>query len=159
MPPAAPAAGKPRNRRARLWLAMGAGIVALLCLGGVGVFISLYDEATEIKRSAPDAVVDNFLGSYLVNRDDEEARLYQCESGDFTALEAYRGDISTVERDHSVTIRVTWSSLTVAVNETEGTVTTELTRTASDSARLSDRWQFGVVNQDGWRVCSATELP
>ncbi|MDT5031284.1 MAG: hypothetical protein QOC94_1455, partial [Actinoplanes sp.] len=63
--------GKPRNRRLRLWLAMGLGIVVLLCLGGVGVAISLYDGATKIQRSEPDAVADSFLRAYLVNRDDK----------------------------------------------------------------------------------------
>ena len=72
------------------------GILALLCLGGVGVFVSLYDGATEIKRSAPDAVVDNFLGAYLVNRDDNEAALYRARTAVTSPeLEAYRTDIMT----------------------------------------------------------------
>jgi S-methylmethionine-dependent homocysteine/selenocysteine methylase len=159
MPPAAPAAGKPRNRRARLWLAMGAGIVALLCLGGVGVFISLYDEATEIDRATPDQVTSSFLRAYLVNRNDEDADLFSCAAGgDFAELKAFRDEMAVVEQQHSVGIRVSWGSLTVAADDSQGTVTTEVTRTATDSARLSDRWQFGVVNENGWRVCSATKL-
>jgi hypothetical protein len=138
---------------------MAAGILALLCLGGVGVGISLYDEATEIDRSHPAAVVDSFLGAYLVNRDDNEAKLYQCESdGDFAELARYRNDIITREKQFTVGIRVSWSSLTVATSESEGTVTTDIIKTASDSARLSNTWRFGVVNEDGWRVCSATML-
>jgi hypothetical protein len=143
----------------RLFLAMGAGILALLCLGGVGVAISLYDEATEIKRTAPDAVVDNFLAAYLVNRDDDEAELYGCQSGgDFAALAAYRDEMAKVEKDFTVGIRVTWSSLVVNTNGSEGTVTAELVRTSTDRSRDSDNWSFGVVDQDGWRVCSATRL-
>jgi hypothetical protein len=139
---------------------MGAGIVALLCLGGVGVFISLYDEATEIKRSNPDAVVDNFLGAYLVNRDDSEAELYRCESGgDLGVLTAYREEIVRLEKQFTVGIRVTWSSLTVNTNGAEGTVTAELVRTSTDRGRDSSSWRFGVVDQDGWRVCSATKVP
>jgi hypothetical protein len=160
-PPAAPpAAGKQPNRRLRLWLAMGAGILALLCLGGVGVFVSLYDSATEIKRTSPDAVVDNFLGAYLVNRDDEQASLYECKSGgDFAAIEAYRNDLLTREKDFSVGIRVSWSSLTVSTQGNTGTVSTNLVKTATDqSGRLSNSWQFRVVDQGGWRVCGATQL-
>ena len=79
---------KVRNRRLRLFLALGAGIVALLCLGGVGVFISLYDEATEIRRTAPDAVVDGYLRAYLVNRNEDETKLYTCAAGgDFAAIQ------------------------------------------------------------------------
>jgi hypothetical protein len=138
---------------------MGAGILALFCLGGVGVFISLYDEATEIDRATPDQVTSSFLRAYLVNRNDQDAALFRCDSGgDFAQLAAFRDGIVAVERDRTVGIRVSWGSLTVTTDGDQGTVTTELTRTATDSARLSNRWQFGVVEQDGWRVCSATPL-
>jgi hypothetical protein len=152
--------GKPRNRRLRLWLAMGLGIVVLLCLGGVGVAISLYDGATKIQRSEPDAVVDSFLGAYLDNRDDKEAALYECKSGgDFSALKAYRDDIAAREKEFSVGIRVSWSSLTVSTQGTGGTVTTDLVKTATDkSGRVSNSWQFKVVNEDGWRVCGAGQI-
>lgn len=155
-----PVAGKQPNRRLRLWLALGAGILALLCLGGVGVVVSLYDSATAIKRTSPDAVVDNFLGAYLVNRDDKQASLYECKSGgDFADIEAYRNDMLTREKDFSVGIRVSWSSLTVSTQGAAGTVTTNLVKTATDqSGRVSNSWQFRVVDQGGWRVCGATQL-
>lgn len=149
-----------RNRRARLIVAMVAGVVALLCMGGVGVAISLYDDATQIKRTDPDAVVDNFLRAYLVNRDDESASLYQCKSGgDFTQIAGYRADIVSREKRFSVGIRVTWSTFTVATSGPSGTVTTDLIKTTTDqSGRLSNSWQFAVVDQDGWRVCGARPL-
>jgi hypothetical protein len=147
------------NRRLRLWLAMGLGLLVLLCAGGIGVFVSLYDGATAIKRTAPDAVVDNFLGAYLVNRDDNEASLYQCKAGgDFAAIQAYRADITTREKASTVGIRVSWGSLAVAVSGDRGTVTTDLTKVAGDE-HLTKTWQFAVVDQDGWRVCGATQLP
>jgi hypothetical protein len=156
-PPPAPVKGP--NRRLRLWLAMGAGILALFCLGGVGVAISLYDGATAIDRTTPDQVTSSFLRAYLVNRDDQGADLYRCKSGgDFAELEAFRNGITAVEKDHTVGIRVSWGSMAVATEDDKATVTTELTRTATDSARLSDTWQFGLADQDGWRVCSATEI-
>jgi hypothetical protein len=138
---------------------MGLGIVVLLCLGGVGVFVSLYDSATAIKRSAPDAVVDNFLGAYLVNRDDQEASLYTCKSGaDLSQLKAFRDDIVTREKEFSVGIRVSWSSLTVTTNGTKSAVTATLTKTITNqTGRLANTWQFDLVDQDGWRVCKATE--
>jgi hypothetical protein len=156
----APAVAKPRNRRLRLFLAMGAGILALLCLGGVGVFVSLYDEATKIERSEPDAVVDNFLGAYLVNRNDEEADLYMCRSGgDFSQISAYRSDIADREKSYSVGIRVTWTGLTVSTQGERGTVSTDLTRTTTNqSGRDSQSWEFTIVDDDGWRVCGARPL-
>ena len=81
--------------------------MALLCLGGVGVFVSLYDGATEIKRSAPDAVADSFLRAYLVNRDDREVSLYACRSGgDFAAISSLRTELIKREHDFGVTVAV-----------------------------------------------------
>jgi hypothetical protein len=152
--------GKPRNRRLRLWLAMGAGIMALLCLGGAGVIVSLYDNATKIVRTAPDAVVDNFLGSYLVNRNDDEAALYQCKTGgDFAEIASYRADIVNREKSFSVGVTVSWSSFTVSTSGDRGTVTTNLTKSASGGAeRITKPWQFDVINKDGWRVCGASQI-
>jgi len=154
------APGKRPSHRLRLWFALATGILALLCLGGVGVFVSIYDSATEIKRTSPDAVVDNFLGAYLVNRDDKEASLYECKAGgEFAAIEAYRADMLTREKNFSVGIRVSWTSLTVSTQGDRGTVSTNLVKTATDqSGRISNSWQFHVVDQDGWRVCGATQI-
>ena len=150
-------ARRPRNRRARLWIALGAGILALLCLGGVGVFISVYDEATEIKRSAPRAVVNDFLAAYLLNKDDNAAQLYLCKSGaDLAALDSYRKTMEAVERDRSVGITVTWSDLTDDTADKAGSVSAKVQQTASDNSRLENTWRFDMVDQDGWRICRAT---
>jgi hypothetical protein len=142
----------------RLFLAMGAGILALLCLGGVGVAISLYDEATKINRSAPDAVVDGYLRAYLVQRDDQETAFYTCKSGgDFGQIEAYRADIIAREAQFSTSIQVTWEDLTVSTNGSQGEVGVVLTRSISDSESLTDNWRFAIVDQDGWRVCGASK--
>ncbi|MBG0560963.1 hypothetical protein I4J89_05745 [Actinoplanes sp. NEAU-A11] len=152
--------GRLQSRRARLALALGAGMMALLCLGGVGVFIALYDEATEIKRTEPDAVVDSFLGAFLVTRDDNEAKLYQCDSGgDFTQLVQYRDDTVSREKEFSVGISITWSSLAVETTGANGNVGVDLIRTiAGQGGRDSSSWQIALVDQDGWRVCGATKV-
>ena len=141
-------------------MALIGGIMALFCLGGAGIFVTLYDKATKINRMEPDAVVDSFLGEYLVNRDDKEASLYECKSGlDLGTIAAYRSDIARREKDYSVGISVTWSGLTVHTNGDRGTVTVTLTRTVSDqSGRDSATWQFEVVDQDGWRVCAGSQV-
>lgn len=152
--------GRFQSRRARLVLALTGGLLTLLCLGGVGAFFVLYEEATEIKRTAPDAVVDSFLAAFLVTRNDQEAALYQCTSGgDFAQVSQFREDIVRREKDYSVGIAVTWSSLQVAVDGTKGTVSADLTRTISGQAgRDSSSWEFLVVDQNGWRVCGATPV-
>jgi hypothetical protein len=144
----------------RFWLAMGLGIVALLCLGGVGVVVSLYDGATEIKRSEPDAVVDSFLRAYLVNRDDKEVALYTCKAGgSFSQLEAFRADIVSREKQYTMGIRVSWTSLTVSTESGQTIVSTQIRRAISDgSESTSDGWEFQLADEDGWRVCGASEL-
>lgn len=158
-PPERPRA-RLQSRRARLWLAMGGGIMALLCLGGVGAVFLLYNDATEIKRTAPDAVVDNFLAAFLVNKDEKETALYRCESGgDFAQLEQFRDDTVQREQQFSVGISVTWSSLEVNTGGKTGTVGADLKRTISGQAgRDSSSWEFVVVDEDGWRVCGARQI-
>ncbi|GIE98051.1 hypothetical protein [Paractinoplanes rishiriensis] len=136
------------------------GLSALLCLGGVGVVVSLYDEATEIKRTAPDAVTDSFIRAYLVNRNDQEASLYQCKSGgDFGEIAAFRDDIVGREQQYSIGIRVTWTSLAVSNEGGQTVVTTDLRRAITDgSERTTDKWRFILVDQNGWRVCGAAKV-
>jgi hypothetical protein len=143
---------------------MGAGLLALLCLGGVGVFISFYDEATKIERTAPDAVVDQFLRAYLVNRDDTEAALFTCKSGlDLSAVSALRTELSEREKKFTVNVNVSWSTLTVSGTE-EGrrTVTTDLVIAGSSGgtalSRRTETWSFTLVDDDGWRVCGAEKV-
>ncbi|MDI6105003.1 hypothetical protein QLQ12_41105 [Actinoplanes sp. NEAU-A12] len=151
--------GRFQSRRARLVLALTGGFLALLCLGGVGAFFVLYEEATEIKRTAPDAVVDSFLAAFLVSRNDQEAALYRCTSEeDLTPIVQFREDVVRREKEFSVGISVTWSSLQVSIDGSSGTVTTDLTRTISGQAgRDSSTWKFSIVDQDGWRVCGAKQ--
>ncbi|SDT75369.1 hypothetical protein [Actinoplanes derwentensis] len=154
----APRRGRLQNRRVRLVLALGGGVLALLCLGGVGLFVSLYDKATEIKRTEPDAVVDSFIRAYLVDRDENQVALYACERGaDFTEIAAFRTDLIEREAKYSVTIKVTSGRLSVSTAGDQGAVQVDLTRSIDDSEHLTDSWTFRVVDQDGWRVCGATK--
>jgi flagellar basal body-associated protein FliL len=151
---------KPKRRNVRLWVAVAAGVVVLLVVGSLAVAFLFYDKETKIERTAPDAVVDNFLGAYLVNRSDDEAALYQCNSGgDFSEIEAFRTDIVTREQDHSVGITVSWGSFEVTTNGDRGSVVTDLTKATSNGReRITKPWQFIVVDQDGWRVCGASQI-
>jgi hypothetical protein len=143
---------------------MVAGIVALLCLGGVGVFISFYDDATKIERTSPDAVVDQFLRAYLVNRDDQEAALFTCKDGlDLAGISALRTQLIQREKDFDVKVNVSWSSLTVSGTEkSRRSVTTDLVIAGSSGgtalSKRSETWSFTLVDADGWRVCSAAKV-
>ena len=136
--------------------------MALLCLGGVGVFISFYDEATKIERTAPDAVVDNFIASYLVSRNDEESKLYTCASPQLSGMSALRNEIVERELKFGVTVTVTWEALRVTGEGSPISVGADLTIAgASNGQPLSRRietWNFQVVDEDGWRVCGANKV-
>ena len=143
---------------------MGAGILALLCLGGIGVAISLYDEATKIERTQPDVVVSSFLRSYLLNRSDEEAALYTCGSGaNLDAIANLRTELVKREKEFDVVVNVNWGTLAVSGSgDGRRSVSTDLTIAGiSEGQQISQRtetWTFGVVDEDGWRVCDATKV-
>jgi hypothetical protein len=151
--------GRFQSRRARLILALTGGLLALLCVGGVGAFFVLYDEATEIKRDTPGAVVTSFLGAYLTNRNDQDAALYMCKSGgDLSALQAFREDTVQREQQFSVGITIRWRVLSVTTNGTTSIAKVEVNRRIADgSGRDGSSWDLTVEDQDGWRVCGAQQ--
>ncbi|MFC7278529.1 hypothetical protein ACFQS1_31510 [Paractinoplanes rhizophilus] len=157
--PAAPSGRKTPNRRMRLILAMMAGLVGLLCLGGVGVAVSLYDEATKIDRASPDQVTSSFLRAYLLDRDDQEASLYTCKSGaELGQIAVLRNDMVGREKKFGTTVTASWESLTI----TGSTVSVDLViaglLNGQQISSHSESWSFGLVDEDGWRVCSASKL-
>jgi hypothetical protein len=162
-PPVAPAPGRPRNQRLRLWLALSLGVVLLLCLGGAGVFFSLYDKATKIQRSDPDAVVDSYLGAYFVDRDDQAARLYTCKTGgNLQPMADLRNQITNREKTNGTKVSVDWGSLQVTGSGSDRTVETDLTISGSSNGQAvsshAETWDFHLVDQNGWRVCGATKV-
>ncbi len=150
--------GRFRSRRARLSLALGAGLLALLCLGGLGVFVAIYDDATEIKRTDPTVVLVSFLGAYLTDRNDQQADLYVCnENADFTQLSAFRENIRETEGKYSVGVMVTWKNLAIHTAGSQASATVDIVRTIAGGAEETfDPWKFEMSDQGGWRVCSAT---
>lgn len=155
--------GRLRSRRARLVLALTAGVVGLLCLGGAGIFFVLYDDATEIKRTAPDVVTDGFLIAYLVNRDDQQAGLYTCSSPDLTAISALRGEMVGREQKFDVSVSVSWGALTrSSAGVQQEDVSTQLTISSASRGKLNssrnEEWVFRTIEADGaWRVCGANK--
>jgi hypothetical protein len=137
-----------------------AGVVVLLCLGGAGVAVSLYDEATRVDRSEPDVVVSNYLSALLVTRDDGQVPLYACseDGGALEPMRAYRRDIEERERQFNIMIKVSWGAWQVAPDGDDRVVTGDVTKAIIAEEYLVEKWQFRVVDQDGWRVCGARLL-
>ncbi len=154
---------KRRNRRLRLWLALGAGVLSLLCLGGAGIAVLLYDEETKVERAEPDQVTSSFLRAYLGNRNDEETALYTCSSGArLDQLAALRAEIINREKRFGSSVSVVWESLIVGpVSGNATSVSVDLVIAGSkNGAQTSSRtepWSFELTDQNGWRVCGATK--
>lgn len=150
---------RPRRARLRVVLAVLGGVVALLCLGGAGVALVLYDEATKIDRGSPAVAVDNYLRAYLIQRDDAQAALYACEGASvLPQLQALRSDVESREKSQTMSVNFSWSSLAVTMNGERATVRTSIERAVSDGLeQIADPWSFDVADQDGWRVCGATK--
>ncbi|WP_341721439.1 hypothetical protein QQG74_29840 [Micromonospora sp. FIMYZ51] len=161
-PPAvAPAPQRPR-RRLRTVLAVVAGTLAALCLGGAVAGYLVYDRVTTPDRSAPDVVVDNYLRAFLVDRNDVRANLFVCGSNtDLGQLDALRDDLAARQEQFDTTMSVTWGPLQADQNGDKAEVRVDLTLSAQvDGLRQTDRqsWQFITQLNEDWRVCSAARV-
>lgn len=140
-----------------------AGALVLLLAAGATVAYVAYDRYTGPDRSAPDVVVDNYLRSYLVYRQDARAGEYACEDASGLApLHAARVEMTERERELSATFDVSWGALGFVERGDTADVTVELTitnwvGTLAYSAQQS--WRFGTRRvDDEWYVCQATRL-
>ena len=137
--------------------------MALLCLGGVGIAISIYDGATKINRAAPDQVTSSFLRAYLVNRDDQEASLFTCKSGArLDSVAALRTAMIDREKNFGTTVTASWESLKISSpSKAAATVSVDLVIIGSSKGQQvsshSEPWAFELVDDSGWRVCGATK--
>lgn len=160
LPPAPPPpAPQPPRRRMRTVLTVVAGVLAVLCLGGVAAGYVLYNRAAAPDRSAPDVAVDNYLRAFLVDRNDARADLYTCErGGDLQPVRDLRTETEQRESKFNVIVRVSWGPLIRTPSRDGESVGTTLTIAGSAegvprSSRRED-WTFSVVeDDDGWRVC------
>jgi len=138
--------------------------MALLCIGGVGVAISLYDDATKINRSEPDIVADSFLIAYLVNRDDQAAKLFTCKGPNLAGISALRDQLVAREKEFDVKVSVSWGALNrKAVGQGREDVDTQLTISGSAEGHITssrnEDWRLHLVDDGGgWRVCDASKI-
>ncbi|MEV4495072.1 hypothetical protein AB0J84_05140 [Micromonospora arborensis] len=153
---------QPPRRRMRTVLTVVAGVLAVLCLGGLIAGYVLYTRAAAPDRSAPDVVVDNYLRAFLVDRNDARANLFTCERGSqLEAIRSLRTDLLAREQQLGVTILVSWGSLDVKDQGNTTTVVTVIRRSATiDGVQqsLTDTWRFDVEKQDSWRVCGGSKI-
>jgi hypothetical protein len=138
------------------------GVVALLCFGGAGVAFVAYRQATEPDRSAPDVAVSNYLRALFVERNDIDTSQYSCgDPAGLASIKTFRSDLESREERFGTQFNVSWGSLSTNGNDRAVDVFVDLQISALiDGVRQSDvqSWRFGVVDEDGWRVCSAAKV-
>ncbi|MEU8156924.1 hypothetical protein AB0B94_24945 [Micromonospora sp. NPDC048986] len=156
--PATPAPQPPR-RRMRTVLTVVAGVLALLCLGGVATVLIWYNRASTPDRSTPDVVVASYIQTFLADRNDARASEFVCQSGaDTNALRLLREDLVARELRFSAKISTSWENFAVQRQDNSAKVEVDLILSAFvDGISQSDRqrWRFETRHEDGWRVCKA----
>lgn len=152
----------PRNRRLRLVLALVAGLLALLCVGGVAVFVSLYDKTTKIDRGSPEVAANDYLTALLVLRDRQRARLSSCDGAQLAGTEDLLEEITRREQALDTGFSVNVENIIVEVGSgNSAEVKADIRRSAEiDGVRQSlvDTVELTVENREGWRVCAATKV-
>lgn len=139
------------------------GVIAV-GIGGVGagiVGLRAYDEATRIDRSHPDVVIGEFVDAYLHKRDDAAASLYTCgRRADLHEFSKLRDRIKSEEVEKGTTIQVVLGRSQTSQGGSH--VATELQLRVGNGSLVVNRlqyWDFVMVEEDGWRVCGAEQLP
>jgi hypothetical protein len=91
--------------------------------------------------------------------------LYLCGSAPRIAdLAVLRAEMITREQNFGTTVTATWESLTVS-DASESATSVKVNLVISGSANgqqvssRSEPWSFGLVDEGGWRVCSAEKAP
>jgi hypothetical protein len=160
-PPIRPA----RRSRWRVVFAVVLAVIPLLCVGAIPLAFHSYDTATRPDRSAPDVVVQEYLQSFLNDRDDAVASQFVC--GDPTGLaplSQLRGDLEAREKQFRVKLPVDLGPMDVVLEGSDAaSVTAHLSieqRSGSSGVTTQgeqhETWDFRVVRSPDWRVCGAT---
>jgi hypothetical protein len=120
--------------------------VFVLVAGGVG-FV-LYNRATEINRSTPTVAVDQFLGAAFVDKDNDRVRLFACPQWTEDRTREIQGRFDPE-------VKVTWGSIVVQSRQGHQAVAIARMRLVFQGFVDFQDWRFEVVEDNGWRVCSA----
>lgn len=141
-----------------LWSLVG---LALAGIVGVGLAFRAYDEATKIDRRFGEVVVREYVAALLDRRDSLRAELFECsDSGVNQPIHTMLADLMAQERAHDLSTEV--SVIQVSAEDGGTLVYAEIQiRQAANGLATKEvqRWQFRMVEEDGWRVCGAERVP
>lgn len=118
---------------------------------GAGTAFFLYNRATEVNRSTPTVAVHQFLGAVFVDQSDDRVRLFTCP-------EWAPNRTTEMRRRFDPEVKVSWGLVTEQSRvDDRAEVIAELALKYPGEPVPSgkQRWQFEVVEDNGWRVCGA----
>ena len=158
--PALPAGGGKKASRWKTALIVIAGVLALLCVGGLGSAYFYYRKVSEPDRSTPGVVVRQYLQATFDNRDSTEAARYTCGSPrDIAAVQQLLADVTSREKQYDIRITVRWEDFSPQINDGRSTVDLRMKISVPEesggSSESIQQWSFDLRRRDGWRVCNA----
>jgi hypothetical protein len=152
----------PRRRsRWRLVLLVMAAVIGITCVAGLGAGYLFYYKISEPDRSSPTVVVRAYLEAVLNERSDQQAALFSCRHVEDGEIRALLKDVKDREERFGITIRPSWENFEASTHGGKSDVRLDLrlsTTVEGVAQREVQRWEFGVVKQSGWRVCSAKRI-
>ncbi|WP_432984810.1 hypothetical protein [Dactylosporangium sp. CA-233914] len=132
-----------------------------VCLGGGLTFYVAYDKATTPERGTPAVSLQQYITAKFSIRDKTRAKLFTCGDANLSQVDDLLGTIESRESETGVGIQVTLRDLSVVESSNSATINTNLDVGAAQgngTTVVSQRWEFGLRDVNGWRVCSATRL-
>jgi hypothetical protein len=142
-------------------LIIGGGVaIAAAGLGGV-VAVRRYDQATKIDRSVPSVVVREYVDALFVRNDDDRVALFTCgRSSQLGQIEDLRHRLTSQDATRGTSTQVVVRSIKSSDGGHSVETELELNEAAGVQVRTQvETWRFGLVDEHGWRVCSAERLP
>jgi hypothetical protein len=144
----------PQRRRGGRLLFILAGVLAAVLLIGGGAAFVVYDKATEIDRSTPEVVADQFLDAGLVLRDVRRMSLFVCPSWSAGAA------MATVAAPTDPKVIVSWGDVTSSTRGGTSVVSVSVQFSIAVSGGYQQsvqNWRLDLADDDGWRVCGLTK--
>ncbi|WP_344405707.1 hypothetical protein [Dactylosporangium fulvum] len=137
-------------------------VTALVCLAGSLTAYFWYDKATTPERGTPAVALEQYISTKFSSRDEARARLFVCSDPTLDAVEDLLRQIKEREAQTKAGFTVTLSDLSVVQDNSSATIETNLNIAAGEvggaSSLAIQRWEFKLVESDGWRVCTAKKL-
>jgi hypothetical protein len=137
-----------------------AAAAVALATGSI-VALRAYHEATRIDRSVPKAVVVAYVEAQFVQNDEPRAALYECQHPEGLASILSLRDALRDERARTgEPVSVVVGGMKEDNNGAVVTASIEINRGSGMKVRTDTHdWRFELVDEDGWRVCGAEQLP